>query len=152
VSWSEARSTASLRRRGSAAAPPWCFKASRALAGEGEVAQRPAPHPFVEADRVDLVGVVAHRKQRADEGAHADPEMRSMVTPEAVSSSGTPMWANARARPPESTIPVEVPDNRRPIRAMSVLNSVSRIRSACQQNQLVPGLGPVQRRPVHGAG
>jgi len=73
-----------------------------------------------------------------------------MVTPEAVSSSGTPMWANARARPPESTIPVEVPDNRRPIRAMSVLNSVSRIRSACQQNQLVPGLGPVQRRPVHG--
>ena len=42
------------------------------MAGERVVAQRPALHPLLEAARVDLVGIEAHREQPADERAHAD--------------------------------------------------------------------------------
>jgi hypothetical protein len=52
---------------------PEALAADQRVAGDSEVAQRPAPHPLLETDRVDLTGVVAHREQRADHGAHADP-------------------------------------------------------------------------------
>jgi hypothetical protein len=57
------------------------FAADQRVAGDGEVAQRPAAPPFVVADRVDLIGVVARGEQRADHGAHADPG--DTVDPEA---------------------------------------------------------------------
>ena len=73
------------------------------------------------------------------------PATRSIVTPAAVSSSSTPMCANARAPPPESTIPIEVPESLRAMRAMSASNSASRIRcdsngsSAAAQPSSAPG-------------
>ena len=40
--------------------------------GHGVVAERTALDPLLEAARVDLLGVHAHREQGADERAHAD--------------------------------------------------------------------------------
>src|SRR5665811_909190 len=47
------------------------------------------------------------------------PPTRSISIPAAVSSSSTPMWEKARAPPPESTTPTELPVRRRAIRPTS---------------------------------
>ena len=103
--------------------------ADQRVAGDGVVAQRPAPHPLLEADRVDLVGVAAHREQRADTAPMLTPATRSIVTPAAVSSSSTPMCENARAPPPDSTIPTECRPAGGPCGPMSASNSASRTRA-----------------------
>jgi hypothetical protein len=123
------------------------FAADQRVAGDGEVAQRPAAHPFVVADRVDLIGVVARGEQRADHGAHADPG--DTVDPEAGGGQFLE-HVDVRERPcatAGSTIPTEEPASRRAMRETSEPNSVSRIRceatgsSAAAQPVSAPGAG-----------